>query len=69
MFTSASIGRIREVPCLFDFSLRELVPLPDSILPAEFQKNRSSTASVITANVERRSLDIGRYELSRKKIF
>ena len=56
-------------PWLFDFSSRELVPLPDNTCPAEFWDNRSSTVSVITANVERRNLDIGRYTLSRKKIF
>ena len=69
MFTNACIGHIREVPCWFDFSLRELVPLPDSIHPAEFWKNRSSTVSVIATKVERRSWDIGRYALSREKIF
>ena len=69
VFTSACIGRIREVPCWFDFSSRELVPLLDSIHPAEFWKNRSSTVSVITARVEHRSWNIGRYALSRKKNF
>ena len=52
VFTSACIGCIREVPCLFDISLRELVPLPNSIRPAEFRENRSSTGSVIAAKVE-----------------
>ena len=69
VFTSACIGRIREASCLFDFSSRELVPLPDNIRPAEFWENRSSTVSVIAANVERRNLDIGCYALSHKKIF
>ena len=54
---------------MFDFSLRELVPLLDSIRPAEFRENRSSTVSVIATKVERRSWDIGRYALSREKIF
>ena len=69
VFTNVCIGRIREACCLFDFSSRELVPLPDSIRPAEFRENRSSTVSVITANVERPSWNIGRYAVSCKKNF
>ena len=54
---------------LFDFSSWELVPLPNSIHPAEFWENRSNIVSVIATKVERRSWDIGRYVLSRKEIF
>ena len=69
LFTSAYIGRFREVLCLFDFSLRELVPLPDSITPVEFQRNRSNIVSIIAARVERRDWDIGRCALLHKSIF
>ena len=69
VFTSACIGHIREVPCLFDFSSRELVPLLDSIRPAEFWENRSSIVHVIATKVERCNYDIGRYVLSQKEVF
>ena len=51
------------------YSSWELVPLPDSTVPSEFQDNRSSTVSASATNIERHGVNIGRDALSRKKNF
>ena len=68
LFIRACIGRYREVHRLFDSSLRELVLPSVSIIPAEFQVNRSNIVSILAANTERSDWDIGRRALTRKSV-
>ena len=53
LFIRACIGHYREVHCLFDSSLRELVLPSVSIIPGEFQVNPSNIVNILAANTER----------------